>query len=78
MTIAQEWGCRINMKNIDPLTGLTWEEIDALPKSDEGLDNVEKYIVSSGQQRRSLKELDFTNSGLSEQEIKDFFKSFDY
>ena len=23
MTIAQEWGCRINMKNIDHLTGLT-------------------------------------------------------
>lgn len=76
MTIAQEWDCRINMKNIDPLTGLTWEEIDALPVGTEP-SNVEKYIVSSGQQGRSLAELDFTNSGLGEKEINDFFKSFD-
>ena len=76
MTIAQEWGCRINMKNIDPLTGLTWEEIDALPVGTEP-SNVEKYIAASGQQGRSLAELDFTNSGLGEKEINDFFKSFD-
>ena len=76
MTIAQEWGCRINMKNIDPLTGLTWEEIDSLPTGRES-SNVEKYIVSSGQQGCSLAELDFTNSGLEEEDIIDFFKSFD-
>ena len=75
MTIAQEWGCRVNMQNIDPLTGLTWEEIDALPVGTES--NVEKFIVNSGQQGRSLAELDFTNSGLGEKEINDFFKSFD-
>ena len=76
MTVAQEWGCRINMKNIDPLTGLTWEELGALPVETNN-NNVEKYIVSSGQQRCSLAELEFTNSGLSDKEVVDFFKSFD-
>ena len=76
MTIAQEWGCRINMKNIDPLTGLTWEEIDALPV-ETGPSNVERYIAASGQQGRPLAALEFTNSGLDEEEINDFFKSFD-